>query len=117
MADGVSSHTPGKGSWMQRGSNEFTKIALKNPLGWAVGSAAVLFVLLLGIFRLNPLIAAAVSGVFAFVNWFLWRSGGAAAQREDASPMSDIEWRRVGLFIAWTALLTAATVAAIAMAT
>ncbi len=30
--------------------------------------------------------------------------------------MSEIEWKKIGLFVAWTALLTAATVAAIAVA-
>jgi hypothetical protein len=56
--------------------NEFTKLAVRHPVGYALGSGGVMAVLGLVVFRLHPAISLGVGAFLALINWVGWRPGG-----------------------------------------
>ena len=106
----------GHASGVRPGANEFTKLALRHPLGSAAGSAAVLLVLLLAVYRLPLVAASAIAVCFAIVQWFLWRPGGPASRHEGPPPDEVIDWTKIAGFAAVCVVLTLAVVITYAVA-
>ncbi len=73
---------------MRATPNDMTRVALRHPLLWAVGSALV--IALVGLVIFGDWRAGAVGGpAMMLVNWYLWRpSGPGRAWAVDAARRS-----------------------------
>ncbi len=67
-------------------ANEFTKLAVRHPVSYAVGAGAVFTVVLLTVFRAHPGASVAFGVAFGLANWVVWRPGGLAARNEKDVP-------------------------------
>lgn len=94
--------------------NEWTKVAVKHPVGWTLGSAAFLAIFLAAVGR-PPFAALAAGCALAALNWFLWRPGGSQRRRNEELDTSVINWRRIALSVGFMLVLSALTVLLIAL--
>ncbi len=67
-------------------ANEFTKLAVRHPVSYAVGVGVIFTVLLLTIFGAHPGASVVFGVVFGVANWILWRPGGLAARSQKDVP-------------------------------
>jgi hypothetical protein len=92
--------------------NEFTKLAVRHPVGYALGSGGVVAVLLLVVFRLHPAISLGVGAFLALINWVVWRPGGIARRREGEVGNEPVNSRGIVKFVVVTVVLTGLVVLA-----
>jgi hypothetical protein len=87
-------------------SNEFTKLAVRHPVGYSLGSGGVLVVIALTVFRLHPAIAFAVGLLLALFNWTLWRPGGFGRRHEGEVGDEPVQLREIVKFVVLTMVLS-----------
>ncbi len=97
-------------------SNEFTKLAVRHPVGYSLASGGVLAVIALAVFRLHPAIALAVGALFAVVNGILWRPGGIARRHEGEIGDEAVNMKEIFKFLVVTLILTGLVVLVYALA-
>jgi heme/copper-type cytochrome/quinol oxidase subunit 2 len=95
--------------------NEFTKLAIRHPVGYAVANG--LFVFVAVAVRYKEIFWAAVAGgVFGLVIWFLWREGGFARRREQ-DPGGPVNKRNIFLNVLIFAVVFAISVGVLYLTT
>ncbi len=97
-------------------SNEFTKLAVRHPVGYSLASGGVLVVLVLVVFRLHPAIAFLVGALGGLVNWALWRPGGLGRRHEGEVGDEPVKWKEIVKFVVVTVVLTGLVVLVYALA-
>ncbi len=97
-------------------SNEFTKLAVRHPVGYSLASGGVLVVLVLVVFRLHPAIAFVVGALGGLFNWALWRPGGFGRGHEGEVGDEPVNWKEIVKFVVVTVVLTGLVVLVYALA-
>lgn len=93
-------------------SNDFTKLAVRHPVGYSLATGGLVAVLVLGVFRLHPAIALVIGMVVGLVNWVTWRPGGIGRRLEGDVGEEPVNKKEIFKFVAITVVLTGLVVLA-----
>lgn len=86
-------------------SNEFTKLAVRYPVGYALANGMLVVVLCVVVFRVPAVVGVAVGTLFAVVTWAVWRPGGLARRTRADVGDGSVKWKEILKFVVPTVLL------------